>query len=144
MDYIIEVNTTQGKLCERFRSYARAKRRIDQLPADTLVALTTTGGSPNCTVAAGTETCTVPVSTPPGSVNYTFTIVDGSQIGNLSAGTDNAPSQARLTQLATIVLGPHVQHLPKPLREPFMDEVMAELGTPVVVDYVRLNADATA
>jgi trans-aconitate 2-methyltransferase len=46
--------------------------------------------------------------------------------------------------LATIVLGPHVQRLPESLREPFMDEVMAELGEPVVVDYVRLNIDATA
>jgi trans-aconitate 2-methyltransferase len=46
--------------------------------------------------------------------------------------------------LSTIVLGPHVQHLPEPLREQFMDEVMAELGEPVVVDYVRLNIDATA
>jgi trans-aconitate 2-methyltransferase len=46
--------------------------------------------------------------------------------------------------LSTIVLGPHVQHLPEPLREPFMDEVMAELGEPVVVDYVRLNIDAAA
>jgi trans-aconitate 2-methyltransferase len=46
--------------------------------------------------------------------------------------------------LSTIVLGPHVQHLPEALREPFMDEVMAELGEPVVVDYVRLNIDATA
>ncbi len=46
--------------------------------------------------------------------------------------------------LSTIVLGPHVQHLPERLREPFMDEVMAELGEPVIVDYVRLNIDATA
>ena len=46
--------------------------------------------------------------------------------------------------LSTIVLGPHVQHLPESLREPFMDEVMAELGEPVIVDYVRLNIDATA
>jgi trans-aconitate 2-methyltransferase len=46
--------------------------------------------------------------------------------------------------LATIVLGPHVQHLPQSLCEPFMDEVMAELGEPVVVDYVRLNIDAIA
>ena len=46
--------------------------------------------------------------------------------------------------LATIVLGPHVQQLPEDLREPFMDEVMVELGEPVVVDYVRLNIDATA
>lgn len=46
--------------------------------------------------------------------------------------------------LATIVLGPHLQHLPEELREPFMDEVMDELGKPVVVDYVRLNIDALA
>ena len=46
--------------------------------------------------------------------------------------------------LATIVLGPHVQKLPDELREPFMDEVLAELGEPVIVDYVRLNMDATA
>jgi trans-aconitate 2-methyltransferase len=46
--------------------------------------------------------------------------------------------------LATIVLGPHVQQLPETLREPFMDDVMVKLGEPVVVDYVRLNIDATA
>jgi trans-aconitate 2-methyltransferase len=46
--------------------------------------------------------------------------------------------------LATIVLGPHVQRLPAELREPFMDEVLAELGEPVVVDYVRLNISASA
>ena len=46
--------------------------------------------------------------------------------------------------LTTIVLGPHVQHLPQQLREPFMDDVMIELGEPVVVDYVRLNIDAVA
>jgi trans-aconitate 2-methyltransferase len=46
--------------------------------------------------------------------------------------------------LSTIVLGPHVQHLPAELRESFMDEVLAALGEPVIVDYVRLNIDATA
>jgi trans-aconitate 2-methyltransferase len=46
--------------------------------------------------------------------------------------------------LSTIVLGPHVQQLPPELREPFMDDVLAALGEPVVVDYVRLNIDATA
>jgi trans-aconitate 2-methyltransferase len=46
--------------------------------------------------------------------------------------------------LSTIVLGPHVQHLPAELREPFIDDVVAELPKPVVVDYVRLNIDATA
>jgi trans-aconitate 2-methyltransferase len=44
--------------------------------------------------------------------------------------------------LATIVLGPHVQQLPAALREAFMDDVLEELGEPVVVDYVRLNIDA--
>ncbi len=46
--------------------------------------------------------------------------------------------------LSTIVLGPHVQQLPEELREPFMDEVLAVLGEPVTVDYVRLNIDAVA
>jgi trans-aconitate 2-methyltransferase len=46
--------------------------------------------------------------------------------------------------LSTIVLGPHYQHLPEALREPFMDDVLARLGEPVVVDYVRLNIDARA
>jgi trans-aconitate 2-methyltransferase len=46
--------------------------------------------------------------------------------------------------LSTIVLGPHYQHLPEELREPFIDDVLAEVGEPVVVDYVRLNIDAVA
>jgi trans-aconitate 2-methyltransferase len=46
--------------------------------------------------------------------------------------------------LSEIVLGPHYQHLPAELREPFMDDVLAGLGEPVLVDYVRLNIDATA
>jgi trans-aconitate 2-methyltransferase len=46
--------------------------------------------------------------------------------------------------LSTIVLGPHVQQLPAELREPFMDDVLAVLGEPVTVDYVRLNIDAVA
>ena len=44
--------------------------------------------------------------------------------------------------LSTIVLGPHVQQLPEELRERYMDDVLAALGEPVVVDYVRLNIDA--
>jgi trans-aconitate 2-methyltransferase len=46
--------------------------------------------------------------------------------------------------LATIVLGPHVKQLPEQLREPFMDDVLAVVDDPVIVDYVRLNIDATA
>jgi trans-aconitate 2-methyltransferase len=57
-----------------------------------------------------------------------------------------APKQPEQTRefLATIVLGPHVQRLPEELRERFMGDVLAVLGEPVVVDYVRLNIDATA
>lgn len=46
--------------------------------------------------------------------------------------------------LSTIVLGPHMQQLPEELRERYMDDVLAALGEPVVVDYVRLNVDAVA
>jgi len=46
--------------------------------------------------------------------------------------------------LSTIVLGPHVEHLPGELREPFVEDVLEALGEPVVVDYVRLNIDAVA
>jgi trans-aconitate 2-methyltransferase len=46
--------------------------------------------------------------------------------------------------LSEIVLGPHYQRLPSELREQFMDTVLAELGEPVVVDYIRLNIDAVA
>ena len=59
------------------------------------------------------------------------------------AGAARQPEHPR-EFLATIVLGPHVQQLPEKLREPFMDDVLARLGEPVVVDYVRLNIDATA
>jgi trans-aconitate 2-methyltransferase len=46
--------------------------------------------------------------------------------------------------LSTIVLGPHVQRLPEHLRERYIDDVLAELEQPVIVDYVRLNIDAVA
>lgn len=39
MDFIIEVTTTEGRICERFRSYARARRRVDAIPAESLVGL---------------------------------------------------------------------------------------------------------
>jgi trans-aconitate 2-methyltransferase len=58
-----------------------------------------------------------------------------------SCWLQDAPRQPEYARefLSTIVLGLHVQQLPEQLREPFMDEVMAELGEPVVVDYVRLK-----
>ncbi|HEY1833511.1 MAG TPA: methyltransferase domain-containing protein [Solirubrobacteraceae bacterium] len=47
--------------------------------------------------------------------------------------------------LSSIVLAPFVQRLPEgDLRERFMDDVLASIGEPVVIDYVRLNIDAIA
>jgi trans-aconitate 2-methyltransferase len=59
------------------------------------------------------------------------------------APTPRCPEEPR-EFLSSIVLGPHVQQLPAELREPFMDDMLAELGEPVVVDYVRLIIDASA
>jgi trans-aconitate 2-methyltransferase len=39
-----------------------------------------------------------------------------------------------------VCLGPHLEHLPDELREPFVDEVYARAGGEL--DYVRLNMDA--
>jgi trans-aconitate 2-methyltransferase len=57
-----------------------------------------------------------------------------------------APAQPEQPRefLTTIILEPNVKRLPAGLREPFMDEVMGELGEPVIVDYIRLNIDAIA
>jgi trans-aconitate 2-methyltransferase len=47
--------------------------------------------------------------------------------------------------LAKVILGPHVQQLPDDLRDPFLDAVLDEVGeSAMMVDYVRLNLDATA
>lgn len=39
MDFIVDVMTKDGRICERFRSYARARRRIDQLAEDAIIGL---------------------------------------------------------------------------------------------------------
>jgi trans-aconitate 2-methyltransferase len=68
--------------------------------------------------------------------------------GFREARTWLAPAPSRPDQprefLQTIVLGPHVQRLPAQLRERFMDDVLARIGEPVVIDYVRLNIEARA
>jgi trans-aconitate 2-methyltransferase len=46
--------------------------------------------------------------------------------------------------LRTINLGAQLEQLPEELRDPFVDAVVAELGEPLTLDYVRLNIDATA
>ena len=39
MDFIVDVMTTEGRICESCRSYARARRRIEQLPPESIVGL---------------------------------------------------------------------------------------------------------
>jgi trans-aconitate 2-methyltransferase len=46
--------------------------------------------------------------------------------------------------LSEVILAPHLEQLPASLRERFLDDALAVLGEPVVVDYVRLNIDARA
>jgi trans-aconitate 2-methyltransferase len=46
--------------------------------------------------------------------------------------------------LQTVIFEPHLRALPQGLREPFVDELLEQLGEPVIVDYVRLNIDAVA
>lgn len=44
--------------------------------------------------------------------------------------------------IATVCLVRHLDPLPAQLREPFVDRVMARVGVPAVLDYVRLNMSA--
>jgi trans-aconitate 2-methyltransferase len=44
--------------------------------------------------------------------------------------------------LATVTLGPQLERLPDELEEPFVAEVAAAMGEPLVLDYVRLNIEA--
>ena len=47
-----------------------------------------------------------------------------------------------LEYLRTVCLGHHLAALPKPLRQPYAAEVAKRCGTPLELDYVRLNIDA--
>lgn len=44
--------------------------------------------------------------------------------------------------LRTVCLGPHTDHLPDELREPYVRDVLAGSGEPLELDYVRLNINA--
>jgi trans-aconitate 2-methyltransferase len=44
--------------------------------------------------------------------------------------------------LRSVCLHPHMERLPEALREPYITDVIAEAGSPLVLDYVRLNIDA--
>ena len=45
--------------------------------------------------------------------------------------------------VSTVTLGPILDQLPKEKRKPFAEAVLAEEGQPLVLDYVRLNIEAT-
>jgi hypothetical protein len=42
----------------------------------------------------------------------------------------------------TVCLVRHLDPLPEELREPFLERVLSRAGTPMVLDYVRLNMTA--
>jgi trans-aconitate 2-methyltransferase len=46
--------------------------------------------------------------------------------------------------LETVIFAPYLERLPGELRDPFLDELEAALGEPLVLDYVRLNFAAVA
>lgn len=45
---------------------------------------------------------------------------------------------------STVCLGAHLERLPEELREPFVEEIIAAAGSPLQLDYVRLNIEAVA
>ncbi len=46
--------------------------------------------------------------------------------------------------LSTVCLGPYLDQLPEDLRDPYVADVIALEDDPLVLDYVRLNIEATA
>jgi trans-aconitate 2-methyltransferase len=44
--------------------------------------------------------------------------------------------------ISTVTLGPHLAQLPEQLRRPFTEAVLDEAGSPLTLDYVRLNIEA--
>ena len=54
---------------------------------------------------------------------------------------DTRPAEPKAF-LATVTLGPQLERLPSELKDPFVDEIEAGMGQPLVLDYVRLNIEA--
>jgi trans-aconitate 2-methyltransferase len=46
--------------------------------------------------------------------------------------------------LRTVCLGPHVDRLPKQLRDPYVEDVLQAEPQPLQLDYIRLNIEARA
>jgi hypothetical protein len=94
----ITVNTVNGSAPESWVT-----------PNPFVATLTTTGGSPNCTVSGGTETCTiVNVPAPPGTVNYTFGVyasTDGSGTALAQATVNETVVQGTLNTFSVTLSG---------------------------------------
>jgi hypothetical protein len=74
-------------------------------PADSLIPLSTTGGSPNCSVAGGTETCAVPIAAPPGSVAYSFSVLDNTHNPLATVSATKAITQGVITSISVTLQG---------------------------------------
>lgn len=74
-------------------------------PNPQTVVLTTAGATPNCILGTGTETCTVTVAAPPGTVNYTFQVEDGSSHVLSTVTTDEVIVQGSSNNLTVTLQG---------------------------------------
>jgi trans-aconitate 2-methyltransferase len=54
---------------------------------------------------------------------------------------DTRPAEP-IAFLQTVTLGPQLERLPEDLKQPFVADVAAGMGEPLVLDYVRLNIEA--
>lgn len=107
---------------------------------DTIV-LTTTGGTPNCTVntVSGVETCTVMVPAPPGLVNYTFQVedVNNNVLSTLTtpqqiaAGTTTTFTITLLGVASTVVISPATLNAGTPTAVPCGVIVKDASGAPI-------------
>ena len=74
-----------------------------------------------------------------GSPRAGFTDVDA-----LAPGRAGHARPSRASSCAYVCLGHHLERLPEELQDPFVDDVLRTCRVdPLVLDYVRLNIDAT-
>ena len=85
----------------------------------------------------------------PGPWNYasaeeTLARLERAGFADAQAGLHDEPVQPEDPHeyFETIMLGSHLERLPEARRGPFIERVLAELGEPVTVEYVRLTMSA--
>jgi hypothetical protein len=71
-------------------------------PNPIVIDFATSGSNSNCTVSSGTETCTIAVPGPPGSVSYTFELFDGAGATGNKVGTITQTFQIAQNQTAPL------------------------------------------